>query len=77
VTPVSGPVNGSVNGSVNGPVSGQVGVLVVVPTYNEVDNLEPLLERIRADGGTAHGFGSDARTITPSKNAPAATAQNV
>lgn len=25
------------------------------------DKLEPLLERIREDGGTAHGFGSDAR----------------
>ncbi len=25
------------------------------------DKLEPLLERIRADGGEAHGFGSDAR----------------
>jgi short-subunit dehydrogenase len=30
-------------------------------TRREVDKLEPLLARIRADGGQAHGFGSDAR----------------
>ncbi|MBE7417184.1 MAG: SDR family oxidoreductase [Ideonella sp.] len=30
-------------------------------TRRQRDKLQPLLERIRADGGTAHGFGSDAR----------------
>jgi NAD(P)-dependent dehydrogenase (short-subunit alcohol dehydrogenase family) len=30
-------------------------------TRRQADKLEPLLERIRADGGQAHGFGSDAR----------------
>ena len=32
-----------------------------VCTRREVASLEPLLEKIRADGGEAHGFGSDAR----------------
>ena len=39
---------------VSGPVSGQVGVLVVVPTYNEVENLEPLLERMLAAVPSTH-----------------------
>jgi NAD(P)-dependent dehydrogenase (short-subunit alcohol dehydrogenase family) len=30
-------------------------------TRRQADKLEPLVERIRADGGLAHGFGSDAR----------------
>jgi NAD(P)-dependent dehydrogenase (short-subunit alcohol dehydrogenase family) len=30
-------------------------------TRRSADKLEPLVERIRADGGQAHGFGSDAR----------------
>lgn len=30
-------------------------------TRRSADKLQPLLERIRADGGTAHGFASDAR----------------
>ncbi len=30
-------------------------------TRRNADKLQPLLERIRADGGVAHGFGSDAR----------------
>jgi NAD(P)-dependent dehydrogenase (short-subunit alcohol dehydrogenase family) len=30
-------------------------------TRREASRLEPLLARIRAEGGTAHGFGSDAR----------------
>ncbi|MCW5661549.1 MAG: SDR family oxidoreductase [Burkholderiaceae bacterium] len=30
-------------------------------TRRHVDKLQPLVERIRADGGQAHGFGSDAR----------------
>ena len=30
-------------------------------TRRSLDKLQPLLERIRADGGTAHGFASDAR----------------
>jgi len=30
-------------------------------TRRQLDKLQPLLERIRADGGSAHGFGSDAR----------------
>jgi NAD(P)-dependent dehydrogenase (short-subunit alcohol dehydrogenase family) len=33
----------------------------VCVTRRQADKLEPLLARIRADGGTAHGFGSDAR----------------
>ena len=37
------------------------GGLVACVTRREVDKLEPLLEAIRAAGGTAHGFGSDAR----------------
>ena len=35
--------------------------LVAVCTRRELSSLEPLLQRIRADGGEAHGFGSDAR----------------
>jgi NAD(P)-dependent dehydrogenase (short-subunit alcohol dehydrogenase family) len=35
--------------------------LVAVCTRRELGSLEPLLQRIRADGGEAHGFGSDAR----------------
>lgn len=34
---------------------------VACVTRRSVDKLQPLLERIRADGGQAHGFGSDAR----------------
>jgi len=30
-------------------------------TRRNADKLEPLVQRIRAEGGTAHGFGSDAR----------------
>lgn len=30
-------------------------------TRRQADKLEPLVQRIRADGGQAHGFGSDAR----------------
>lgn len=33
----------------------------VIATRRHADKLTPLLERIRADGGVAHGFGSDAR----------------
>lgn len=33
-------------------------------TRRNADKLEPLLERIRADGNQAHGFGSDARDET-------------
>jgi NAD(P)-dependent dehydrogenase (short-subunit alcohol dehydrogenase family) len=33
----------------------------VVVTRRELARLQPLLERIRAEGGEAHGFGSDAR----------------
>ncbi len=33
----------------------------VVCTRREVASLDPLLQQIRADGGEAHGFGSDAR----------------
>jgi NAD(P)-dependent dehydrogenase (short-subunit alcohol dehydrogenase family) len=35
--------------------------LIAVCTRREAASLEPLLNRIRADGGEAHGFGSDAR----------------
>lgn len=34
---------------------------VTCVTRRTADNLQPLLESIRADGGIAHGFGSDAR----------------
>jgi NAD(P)-dependent dehydrogenase (short-subunit alcohol dehydrogenase family) len=34
---------------------------VTVCTRREAASLQPLLEKIRADGGEAHGFGSDAR----------------
>jgi NAD(P)-dependent dehydrogenase (short-subunit alcohol dehydrogenase family) len=34
---------------------------VACVTRRDADRLEPLLERIRAEGGEAHGFGSDAR----------------
>ncbi len=34
---------------------------VACVTRRQVDKLEPLVQRIRADGGQAHGFGSDAR----------------
>jgi NAD(P)-dependent dehydrogenase (short-subunit alcohol dehydrogenase family) len=34
---------------------------VAVCTRRELSALQPLLQRIRADGGEAHGFGSDAR----------------
>ena len=33
-------------------------------TRRNADKLEPLLQRIKADGGEAHGFGSDARDET-------------
>jgi NAD(P)-dependent dehydrogenase (short-subunit alcohol dehydrogenase family) len=33
-------------------------------TRRNADKLEPLLQRIRSEGGTAHGFGSDARDET-------------
>jgi len=35
-------------------VSAQVGVLVVIPTYNEAENLQPLLVRLLAAMPTAH-----------------------
>lgn len=35
--------------------------LAAVVTRRELPALEPLLQKIRADGGEAHGFGSDAR----------------
>jgi NAD(P)-dependent dehydrogenase (short-subunit alcohol dehydrogenase family) len=35
--------------------------LVACVTRRQADKLAPLIERIRADGGEAHGFGSDAR----------------
>jgi dolichol-phosphate mannosyltransferase len=35
-------------------MSAQLGVLVVVPTYNEVENLRPLLQRLLAEVPTAH-----------------------
>ncbi len=35
--------------------------LVACVTRRSADRLEPLLTQIRADGGVAHGFGSDAR----------------
>lgn len=35
-------------------MSGQPGTLVVVPTYNEVENLEPLLEQLLAEAPTVH-----------------------
>ena len=35
--------------------------LVACVTRRTADKLAPLVERIRADGGRAHGFGSDAR----------------
>lgn len=35
--------------------------LIAVCTRREVASLDPLLQQIRADGGEAHGFGSDAR----------------
>jgi len=35
--------------------------LVACVTRRQADKLGPLVERIRADGGEAHGFGSDAR----------------
>lgn len=35
--------------------------LAAVVTRRELPSLEPLLQQIRADGGEAHGFGSDAR----------------
>lgn len=35
--------------------------LVACVTRRQADKLEPLLAQIRADGGMAHGFGSDAR----------------
>jgi NAD(P)-dependent dehydrogenase (short-subunit alcohol dehydrogenase family) len=35
--------------------------LVAVCTRRELAHLEPLLQKIRSDGGEAHGFGSDAR----------------
>jgi NAD(P)-dependent dehydrogenase (short-subunit alcohol dehydrogenase family) len=37
------------------------GGYTVCATRRSFDKLQPLLERIRADGGTAHGFASDAR----------------
>ncbi len=37
--------------------------LTVCVSRRNADKLEPLLERIRADGGTVHGFGSDARRV--------------
>ncbi len=36
--------------------------LVACVTRRSADKLEPLLAQIRADGGVAHGFGSDARS---------------
>ena len=38
--------------------------LIAVCTRRELPALEPLLAQIRADGGQAHGFGSDARVDT-------------
>ena len=35
--------------------------LIACVTRRSADKLAPLVERIRADGGEAHGFGSDAR----------------
>jgi len=35
--------------------------LVACVTRRQADKLQPLVERIRAEGGQAHGFGSDAR----------------
>ena len=35
--------------------------LAAIVTRRELSSLEPLLAQIRADGGEAHGFGSDAR----------------
>ena len=35
--------------------------LVAIVTRRELPALEPLLQRIRTEGGEAHGFGSDAR----------------
>jgi NAD(P)-dependent dehydrogenase (short-subunit alcohol dehydrogenase family) len=35
--------------------------LIACVTRRSADKLEPLLQQIRADGGQAHGFGSDAR----------------
>ena len=35
--------------------------LAACVTRRQADKLAPLIERIRADGGEAHGFGSDAR----------------
>jgi NAD(P)-dependent dehydrogenase (short-subunit alcohol dehydrogenase family) len=37
------------------------GGYTVCATRRHADKLQPLLERIRAEGGTAHGFGADAR----------------
>jgi NAD(P)-dependent dehydrogenase (short-subunit alcohol dehydrogenase family) len=37
------------------------GGYTVCATRRHADKLQPLLEGIRAEGGTAHGFGSDAR----------------
>src|SRR6185369_9207430 len=37
------------------------GGYTVCATRRSVDKLQPLLERIQADGGRVHGFGSDAR----------------
>ena len=37
------------------------GGYATVVTRRELASLEPLLEKIRAEGGEAHGFGSDAR----------------
>ncbi len=37
------------------------GGYAVCATRRSLDKLQPLLDRIRADGGTAHGFASDAR----------------
>lgn len=37
------------------------GGYIVCATRRTADKLQPLLEAIRADGGQAHGFGSDAR----------------
>ncbi len=37
------------------------GGLTVCAVRRDADKLQPLLEQIKADGGTVHGFGSDAR----------------
>lgn len=37
------------------------GGLTVCAVRRDADKLQPLLEQIQADGGTVHGFGSDAR----------------